>query len=375
MIMTAVMLSCTTSLQALTPQQSVDNLKARIAPDKRTAIFNVTADKKGVIGRVGTQEQLDALREALRADGLASLPVNVTVLEKQVPAGKRWALVTNAVATLRAEAKHSAEIETQVVMGMPLKILEIDDDWCHVVCPDGYISWVPASSISFRTDEQLAAWKHAPRYVVTEYSSRLTTEPGGDVTVTDLVLSNILELKGSADGDFLLLALPDGRQGYISRDEVQEISVWASQEFDADLLERTARRMMGSTYLWGGTSTKMTDCSGLMKVCYLANGIILQRDASQQALTGKKIKFEDWPTAERGDLVFFGNTKTGRVTHVGMYLYDGKVIHCSGRVKVNSLNPEHADYLKGYGFLSLSRIKGMIGTTGIVQAINHPWFF
>ena len=129
--------------------------------------------------------------------------------------------------------------------------------------------------------------------------------------------------------------------------------------------------MLGSGYLWGGTSTKVTDCSGLMKIAYLANGIILSRDASQQALTGEKIA--DWHKAELGDLLFFGNSKTGRVTHVGMYLRDGLYIHCSGQVKINSLEEKSPLYL--YSPLSISRIKTKIGTTGIIPVRDHSWFF
>ena len=139
------------------------------------------------------------------------------------------------------------------------------------------------------------------------------------------------------------------------------------------LSESTARRMMGSPYFWGGTSTKMTDCSGLSKISYFSNGVILMRDAWQQALTGKKIAADDWRQARTGDLLFFG-TRSGRVTHVAIYLDNGKYIHCSGRVKINSVDPEADDYLST-PFLSISRIDGQIGTKGITTVREHPWYF
>jgi hypothetical protein len=255
-------------------------------------------------------------------------------------------------------------------MGMPVKVLEKEGEWYRVQTPDDYISCVPESSLCYKTAQQMDAWRKARRMVVTVYDSRLVTEPGGDETVSDLVLSNILEYRGE-QGEWVRLATPDGREGYIQKNQVADLAQWSKQNFDAALIEKTARRMMGSGYLWGGTSTKVTDCSGLVKVCYLANGIILQRDASQQALTGKKLY--DYHEAQLGDLLFFGNSKTKRVTHVGLYLRDGKYIHCSGQVKVNSLDPQAPDYL--YSTLSISRINGMIGTQGIIYLRNHPWYF
>ncbi len=370
----AIAVLLATASWAATPQSVVDAVKQSVAPDKRTAVFDVTVDNGTITGTVGTQAEYDALAQAVNKAGLKT-PLKVTVLENQVPASKKWALVCNSVATLRAKGSHGAECETQVVMGHPMKVLEVGESWVRVKCADDYISWAPTTSLKFLDDNGLAQWKNSDRYVVTSYCTRLTTEPGGDETVTDLLLSNILQRVEGGSGQYWLMATPDGRKGYIDRNELKDIDQWASQEFDAALLEKTARRMMGSTYLWGGTSTKMTDCSGLMKVCYLANGIILQRDASQQALTGKKIDINQWRTGECGDLVFFGNEKTGKVTHVGMYLRDGIVIHCSGRVKINNLDTSAPDGLRGYGYISMSRINGMVGTKGITAACHHPWYF
>ena len=112
----------------------------------------------------------------------------------------------------------------------------------------------------------------------------------------------------------------------------------------------------------------------MVKTAYFANGVILARDASQQALTGEKIAPEAWRDCRKGDLLFFGNAQTGRVAHVAMYLGDGKFIHASGRVKVNSIDPQAEDFV-GYPCLSISRIVGRIGTPGIARVAGHPWYF
>ena len=370
-----------TSLAALavTPVETLASLKSRIAPDKRTAIWDVNATQQGgkwvLSGTVGTQAQKQAILAEMIKNGNGNYTDKITVLENSIPAARKWALVKLSIATLRTEPKHSAEIATQGIMGAPVKVLQKCDDWYRVQMADDYIAYVPESSLAFKTEAQMKAWRKAKRYIVTAYDSRLVSQPHGDETVSDLVMGNIVEYK-TEQGGWLKVATPDGRFGWVDGADVAELSQWSQQGFSAAQIEKTARRMMGSSYLWGGTSTKVTDCSGLSKVSYLSNGIILQRDASQQALTGKIMKKgTDWHQYETGDLLFFGNEKTGRVTHVGIYLRDGKYIHCSGQVKINSLDPKASDYPYLYSPLSASRIKGMVGTKGIVALKNHPWYF
>ncbi len=364
---------------AVNPVEALKDLKQRIAPDKRTAVWDVNATQQGgrwvLTGTVGTQTQKKAIQATMIKNGYGGFTDRITVLENSIPASRKWALIKLSIATLRTEPKHSAEIATQGIMGSPVKVLQKCDDWYRVQMADDYIAYVPESSLSFKTEAQMKTWRKARRYIVTAYDSRLVTQARGDETVSDLVMGNILEYKMSMGG-WIQLATPDGRVGWVEAKEVAELSKWSQQLFSAAQIEQTARRMMGSSYLWGGTSTKVTDCSGLTKVAYLSNGIILQRDASQQALTGKIMKKgTDWHQYQTGDLLFFGNEKTGRVTHVGIYLRDGNYIHCSGQVKINSLDPKSSQYPYLYSPLSASRIKGMVGTKGIIALRKHPWYF
>ncbi len=379
LILSVLLVVSTLAAMAVTPVETLNDLKGRIAPDKRTAVWDVTASQQGgkwvLSGTVGTQAQKKAIQAAMFKNGLSNYTDKITVLEDAIPANRKWAQVKLSIATLRTEPKHSAEVATQGIMGAPVKVLQQSGEWYRVQMADDYIAYVPESSLAFKTDAQMKAWRKAKRYIVTAYDSRLVTEAHGDETVSDLVMGNILEFKAES-GRWLKLATPDGRTGWVDGADVAELSQWSQQGFSAAQIEKTARRMMGSSYLWGGTSTKVTDCSGLTKVAYLSNGIILQRDASQQALTGKIMKKgTDWHQYEAGDLLFFGNEKTGRVTHVGLYLRDGKYIHCSGQVKINSLDPKASDYPYLYSPLSASRVKGMVGTRGITALKSHPWYF
>lgn len=291
-------------------------------------------------------------------------------------------LISIPAASIRTEPAHRAEISTQAVMGQPVSILEKKGDWLKVQTAEGYNGWVPDSSVKEMDKARFERWRRSDdrRIVTGLWPDRVyaTVDASGprDV-VTDVVLGTILEIDPTADLSYnpfgrVPVILPDGRRGWTSV-ELTPLEEWASQTFDAERILDTAYSMEGTPYLWGGTSTKAIDCSGLVKVSYLNNGIILLRDASQQATTGTQLNPEEWRTFLPGDLLFFGNSKTGRITHVGIYDHDGMYVHSSGRVKRNSLDPESHLYL--YSPMKAVRIDGMIGTDGIVKAAVHPWYF
>ena len=294
----------------------------------------------------------------------------------------RMAWVRIPVATIRENPAHSAEIGTQAVMGQPVRILDEKGGWLMVETAEGYTGWVPDSSVVEASPDAFGRWlRSADRRVVASlWQDRVYASPAGagprDI-VSDIVLGSILEVDPTADLSYnplgrVPVVLPDGRRGWTAA-RLEPIAQWADQEFDADKILDTAYSMEGTPYLWGGTSTKAIDCSGLVKVSYLNNGLILLRNASQQARTGQQLDPNSWTTYEPGDLLFFGNSKTGKVTHVGIYDHDGKYVHSSGRVKRNSLDPASDAYL--YSPLSAVRINGKIGTDGIIPASAHPWYF
>ena len=353
--------------------------KAKYAPDKRQVLYNVDAvygpDSSLVIsGSTSEKSVKAALVKGLKAAGLIFTD-KVTTMPDTL-----WALPRVSVAHMRMTPGHEGEMASQALMGMPVRLLEQDEDgWWRAQTPDGYIAWIIDNSLALKTPEEMAAWRKAERLVVTApYQTRAYYTAKGkglrDV-VTDLVNGDIVEgslsklTAGRAE-----ITLPDGRKAWVDAKDVTPIEKWADQPFSADKILDQAYSMEGSPYFWGGTSIKNLDCSGLAKVSYLSNGIILMRDASQQALTGKRIEAKDWRTCQPGDLLFFGNAKTGKVTHVAIYDQDGNYVHSSGRVKRNSVDPESPSYLTT-PFLHCVRINGMEGTPGITRAINHPWYF
>ncbi|MCD6435668.1 MAG: C40 family peptidase, partial [Clostridiales bacterium] len=108
---------------------------------------------------------------------------------------------------------------------------------------------------------------------------------------------------------------------------------------DINKVIRTAKKYLGTKYKFGGTTRRGIDCSAFTKVVMKHHGKTLPRTANQQASSGKHINKKD---LRKGDLVFFKNTDKRRIiSHVGIYLGNGKFIHASsgaGRVTITKLN-------------------------------------
>lgn len=354
----------------------IADIKKTYAPDKRQIVYEISSrvdcGKVTVVGKTSEQAVKDRLIASLDSAGLEYVD-SIAVLPSD-----KWAQVRISVACFRVKPGHPSEMATQAIMGMPVRLLEKHGDWWRAQTPDGYIAYVINNSLVEKTPAEMAEWRNSDRVTVTSlwqtHVYRTADKPGVRDIVSDVVNGVILKGKYNKGKEYTKVTLPDGREGYIKTSDVTPVKEWASRSFDPNLILDVAYSMEGTPYLWGGTSIKTLDCSGLAKVSYYANGIILMRDASQQATTGQIIPAADWRTCQAGDLLFFGNAKTRRVTHVGIYDHDGNYIHSSGRVKRNSIDPDSPAYLTT-PFFHATRIAGNEGTRGIVKAIDHSWYF
>jgi len=106
--------------------------------------------------------------------------------------------------------------------------------------------------------------------------------------------------------------------------------------FSNEKLIKTTLKYLNAPYLWGGRSPFGIDCSGFTQNIFQFFNIWLPRDASQQANIGNAVGFVE--EAQPGDLAFFDREEDGLITHVGIILADKKIIHASGKVRIDNID-------------------------------------
>jgi cell wall-associated NlpC family hydrolase len=258
------------------------------------------------------------------------------------PPGPRTLSVQTAVANLRREPSHAAELVSQLILGESVRVIEESRGWARVAGSDGYAGWTHAGSLA------PADWPAgAPLLVWTRRAGVLREGPEPDAApLCDLVLGAraAAAASGRQAGALPTVLLPGGSRGWAEAEGwVEESARGSRYPRSASALVSTALSLRGVPYLWGGSSSKAFDCSGFVQRAFGMHGIALPRDAWQQAEVGDAIEAgEDGGGLAPADLIFFAEDGT-RVTHVAIALGEaGRIVHCStsrAGVGVNSLDP------------------------------------
>jgi len=228
-----------------------------------------------------------------------------------------------SIMPLRVEADDRSEMVSQVLFGETLDVLEMRSNWARVrVATDHYEGWVDPKQFALIDDAELNRINKAKLFYTVDLVQILTHIKTKQMI--PLVMGS--HLPGLKEGKISIA----GEQYLFDASSIQSIVKPTRKR----VLEN-AMMYINAPYLWGGKSPFGIDCSGFSQSVYKISGISLNRDASQQALQGETLNFIT--DALAGDLAFFDNEE-GHITHVGILLGDNKIIHASGKVRIDAID-------------------------------------
>lgn len=382
---TASLLAASASCQMKNPVSDslIGDARSHLGVDRRTSVFDVRTSADGEALTLKGEIQNSALRDSLlgflRSRWKGTIIDSLTVIPHPSVGRKSWAVTSVSVANLRTRPEHSQEMGTQVLLGSLLSIVKSDSGWYRVQTAEGYLGWTDDLLVPM-DDSEFQAWSAKPKVIVTAiYGFTHQDADEGSQVVSDIVIGDIFWLKGVGDG-FYEVGYPDGRTGYLRKDNAMLLPDWmAERKPSSESIVATAKRFFGVPYMWGGTSAKALDCSGFTKTVYFLNGILLPRDADQQADIGDAVDTSDnFSHLRAGDLLFFGRKATSQrrehVTHVGISLGGSRFIHESVDVHYNSLNPSDRDY-SDFRRKGLLRVRRILGSTNRIRFLKDLSYF
>jgi SH3-like domain-containing protein len=365
-------------------QDEIDMIGARWIPDHRVGICRIKlrSGDKGVKILTGETTNPNAKNEVIKTlDSKGIILIDsILLLPDTIRNPKYSGLVTLSVINLRREPDHASEMLSQAKLGTPVIVLKRNNSWILIQTPDNYISWTEESSVTLLKRTEMIRWQKATRIIYLENTGWLYESPSSKSDVVgDLVGGSILEKAGEFK-DYINVVMPDGRTGFIEKSKVMDFNDWKrTVSCTEENICKVAKTFLGLPYLWGGSSAKGVDCSGFVQSVYYMNGLILQRDASLQALHGSAVDITNgYSMLKKGDLLFFGSRKNGisHVTHVAIYFGNSEYINSSGRVLINSLDSTQTNYVRYRlsSLLSARRIIGIENDMGIIPVSKHQWY-
>lgn len=225
---------------------------------------------------------------------------------------------------VRNEPSERSEMVTQILYGETYEVLEYLPGWQHVrLSYDGYQGWIDQKMGTSLSQRKFGKMEKMPFAVTTDIFSLVPVNSE----------QNLMLVAGSS----LPMWRPYLRQFSLG-EEAMKIAGNVNSGKIKDLRQfiiTQALKYFNAPYLWGGRSPFGIDCSGFTQIIYKMAGIPLARDASQQVKAGLALSFVE--ETSPGDLAFFDDDE-GNIIHVGILWKRNKIIHASGKVRIDNVD-------------------------------------
>ena len=223
----------------------------------------------------------------------------------------------------RAEPSDKSEMTSQLLFGDHFTIQENTGKWLRVITAhDEYEGWIDIKQFD-EIEHAVFVALHDLNTILGPSVSHYITMISANEKLNLVAGSNI---PNTLDKFFYLKNTKYKLEG--------ETIKPSKDNFRSGVVD-VAKFYLNAPYLWGGKSVFGIDCSGLTQMVYRQFRLKLKRDAYQQAEQGELVGFLQ--EAQAGDLAFFDNDE-GRITHVGIMLDNERIIHASGRVRIDGID-------------------------------------
>ena len=235
-------------------------------------------------------------------------------------------LALHSVIPVRTEPREGAEQSTQMLFGELATVSDEQPRWTKIrLESDGQEGWVDAKMITPMSDEEYRSYSESlPSAATVKFPMAYAVSENNGQTIP---LTAGTRLTHYNDGRFEVLGV-----GF--RIDPNMVITHALEMNQENLLQ-AVRFFLNTPYLWGGKNAMGMDCSGFTQIVMSLFGRHLLRNASEQVTQGEAV--DKLKKAQAGDLVFFDH-EDGKISHVGIVIDAERVIHCSGRVKVEKLD-------------------------------------
>lgn len=238
--------------------------------------------------------------------------------------GNEYGVCRLSVVSVRTEPADQSEQVTQLLFGDHYTVVErsADEKWIKVrIYFDQYEGWIDAKQHQPITPEYFEHINHAEFKITTDITSSMLYNKSPQI----VLIGSIIPISNSE--------LFRMEEQFAFNGEAKSLG----QRREFEFLRSIAQKYLNSPYQWGGKGPFGIDCSGFTQMVFKIAGYKLLRDASQQVTQGREVSALG--QARPGDLAFFTN-ENGRTTHVGILLSENKIIHASGKVRIDPLSEE-----------------------------------
>ena len=232
---------------------------------------------------------------------------------------------TGSSLRLRAEASTSADIVATLDKGVAVSVLDNTlDGWCQVAF-NGNTGFVSADYMVIDQDNVFESYG---RVNANGVNVRADANTDSEI-LASIDTDTIVTVNGFVDG-WYDVTCKYGTEGYIRSDFV-DLTTSSTVSSNSGFVD-TAKKYLGTRYVYGGAAPGGFDCSGFTMYVYKQHGYSLPHSASAQWQSGIGTRVYSISELQPGDLVFFNDPSrsAGKAcSHAGIYVGNGQIIHSS----------------------------------------------